>query len=144
MARTSTASATWNGTLKEGDGRFEARSGTFRGEYSFLTRFENQAGTNPEELIAAAHAACLSMALSAGLEKAGTPATTITTTAHCTMEVSEAGPRISAMRLVVHGTVAGIDQDTFQQAAQEAKSGCPVSRALQGNVALELVVTLET
>ena len=86
MATTSKASATWEGVLRSGKGRFEAGSGAFRGDYSFATRFEGAKGTNPEELLAAAHAACFSMALSVGLEQAGTPATRITTTAHCTVD----------------------------------------------------------
>ena len=83
---TSTANAVWEGGLKKGNGKFTAQSGAFQGNYSFGTRFEGEKGTNPEELIAAAHAACLSMALAAGLEQAGTPATRIATTAKCTVE----------------------------------------------------------
>lgn len=144
MSRTSSASATWNGALKSGDGHFEAGSGAFGGEYSFPTRFGSQPGTNPEELIAAAHAACFSMALSAELEKAGTPATQITTTAKCTLEVTDAGPRVSSLRLTVRGRVPGADQDAFQKAAQDAKNGCPVSGALKGNVSVDMTATLES
>jgi osmotically inducible protein OsmC len=139
---TSVASATWTGVLRSGRGEFAADSGAFKGEYSFPTRFEGAAGTNPEELIAAAHAACLSMALSAGLERAGTPAESVSTRAHCTLEMLEEGPRITRMRLEVRGKVPGIDQAAFAAAAQAAKGGCPVSKALAGNVELELEATL--
>ena len=139
----STASAVWEGGLKSGKGNFSAASGAFKGAYSFATRFEGAKGTTPEELIAAAHAACLSMALSAGLEKAGKPATRIATKASCTIETIGGGPKISKMHLEVRGKVAGIDQAAFQKAADEAKSACPVSGALKGNVAIELDAKLE-
>jgi osmotically inducible protein OsmC len=140
---TSTASATWKGVLRSGRGEFSAGSGAFSGEYSFPTRFEGAAGTNPEELIAAAHAACLSMALSVGLEKAGTPSEEISTAAHCTLEVLPTGASITKMRLEVRGRVPGIDQDAFAAAADAAKDGCPVSKALKGNLEFELEATLE-
>jgi osmotically inducible protein OsmC len=135
---TSTASAVWEGGLKSGRGRFTAASGSFQGDYSFPTRFEGAKGTNPEELIAAAHAACLSMALSAGLERAGTPATRITTKASCTIDKVGDGFKITRMRLEVTGQVPGMDQAGFAKAAESAKQGCPVSQALQGNVPMEL------
>lgn len=135
---TSTASAVWEGGLRAGRGHFSAGSGAFAGDYSFPTRFEGAKGTNPEELIAAAHAACLSMALSGGLERAGTPATRISTTASCTIEKVGDGFRITRMRLEVRGQVPGLDEAGFQAAARGAKDGCPVSQALQGNVQLEL------
>ena len=135
---TSSASAVWEGGLKGGKGTFQAGSGAFQGAYSFATRFEGAKGTTPEELIAAAHAACLSMALSAGLEKAGTPASRISTKASCTIELLETGPKITKMKLEVRGTVPGLDQARFAKAAEEAKDGCPVSGALKGNVAFEL------
>jgi len=140
---TSTATAVWNGKLKEGNGHYTAGSGAFRGDYTFATRFEGKSGTNPEELIAAAHAACFSMALSAGLERAGTPATRITTTASCTLETVGGGPKITKMRLETRGTVPGIDQAAFLEAAEAAKEGCPVSGALKGNVTFELDARLE-
>ncbi|UCC71504.1 MAG: OsmC family peroxiredoxin [Gemmatimonadota bacterium] len=139
---TSSASALWKGGLKGGTGEFSAGSGTFAGAYSFPTRFEGAAGTNPEELIAAAHAACLSMALAAGLERAGTPPESITTNAHCTLEKLEEGFRITRMRLVVQGKVPGMDGTAFQEAADAAKNGCPVSNALKGNVEFELEAAL--
>lgn len=139
----STASATWQGGLKDGNGKFEAGTGAFSGAYTFLSRFTDGDGTNPEELIAAAHASCLSMALSASLERAGTPATSISTRATCTIEKVEAGFRITKMHLDVKGTVAGIDQAAFAAAADGAKDGCPVSNALKGNVELILSASLE-
>jgi len=143
---TSHATAVWEGGLKDGQGSFKAGSGAFGGVYSFATRFEQgpgAAGTTPEELIAAAHAACLSMALSAGLEKAGTPATRITTRAACTIEMVGGGPKITVMELTVRGTVPGLDQAAFRKAAEAAKDNCPVSGALKGNVRVELDAKLE-
>jgi len=140
---TSRASAVWEGKLRDGKGSFKAGSGAFGGSYTFRTRFEGAAGTNPEELIAAAHAACLSMALSAGLEQAGTPATRIETTAACTIDKVGDGFKITTMELKVRGKVSGIDQAKFQQAADAAKNGCPVSGALKGNVQIRLEATLE-
>jgi osmotically inducible protein OsmC len=135
---TSTASAVWEGGLRTGKGRFTAASGAFSGDYSFPTRFEGAKGTNPEELIAAAHAACLSMALSAGLEAAKTPPTRISTTASCTIEKVGDGFRLTRMRLEVRGQVPGMDDAAFKAAAEKAKEGCPISQALKGNVPMEL------
>lgn len=140
---TSSASAVWEGGLKAGKGHFKAGSGVFEGDYSFRTRFEGATGTNPEELIAAAHAACLSMALSAGLEKSGTPPTRISTKASCTVEKVGDGFKITRMRLEVRGKVPGVDQAGFAKAADDAKKGCPVSGALQGNVQFDLDAKLE-
>ena len=131
---TSTATATWEGKLRDGRGQFSGKSGIIQGSYSFTTRFEGAKGTNPEELIAAAHASCLSMALSGELEKAGTPPKQITTTASATIDKVGAGFRITRMRLEVRGEVPGIDQAAFAKAAETAKEGCPVSQALKGNV----------
>lgn len=138
----SSATAIWTGGLKAGKGNYSAGSGTFQGQYTFSTRFAGEKGTNPEELIAAAHAACFSMALSAGLEKAGTPPTSIETTATCTLETVNDQPTITAIRLETRGKVAGLDEGAFKQAAEDAKNGCPVSRALQNNVKFELAVSL--
>ena len=140
---TSRASAVWEGKLKDGKGTFKAASGAFTGPYTFATRFEGKQGTNPEELIAAAHAACLSMALSAGLEKAGKPATRVQTEAACTIEMVNGTPTITRMALTVRGKVPGLDQAGFQKAAEEAKSGCPVSRALKGIPQMTLDAKLE-
>jgi osmotically inducible protein OsmC len=140
----STASATWEGGLKSGKGQFEARSGAFQGAYSFSTRFEGAQGTNPEELLAAAHAACFSMALSGGLEKSGHPPTRISTTASATMEKVAEGSKITRMRLETRGQVPGIDQAAFAAAAEAAKNGCPVSVAFKGNIQVELEARLES
>jgi osmotically inducible protein OsmC len=137
-AVTSSATAVWEGNLRDGRGQFNGKSGVIQGAYSFSTRFEGAKGTNPEELIAAAHASCLSMALSGVLEKAGTPPTRITTTASATIDKAGAGFRITRMRLEVRGEVPGVDQAAFAKAAEAAKEGCPVSQALMGNVPFEL------
>jgi len=139
----SKASAVWEGGLRGGKGRFAASSGAFEGAYSFTTRFEGSPGTTPEELIAAAHASCLSMALSAGLERSGTPPTRVATTAKCTLEKLEAGWRLTKMHLEVRATVPGMDAEAFAAAAEAAKEGCPVSNALKGNLAFTLDAKLE-
>ena len=134
----SSATAAWEGGLRGGKGQFNGKSGVIQGSYSFQTRFEGAKGTNPEELIAAAHASCLSMALSGLLEKGGTPPTRITTTATATVEKAGEGFKITTMRLEVRGEVPGVDQAAFAKAAEAAKDGCPVSGALKGNVRFEL------
>jgi lipoyl-dependent peroxiredoxin len=141
---TSRASAVWNGTLKEGAGEFQAKSGTFRGGYSFQTRFVGSPGATPEELIAAAHASCLAMFLSASLEKAGTPATQIAADAACTIETVDGAPTITTISLQIRGKVRGLDAAAFRQAAEASKENCPVSKALKGNVAVTLEATLES
>lgn len=135
---TRSSSAEWSGNLARGNGTMSLGSGAFEGSYSFASRFESGEGTNPEELIAAAHASCLSMALSAGLEAAGTPPTRITTTASATIDKVGDGFKITRMRLEVRGEVPGIDQAAFAKAAEAAGEGCPVSQALKGNVPFEL------
>ena len=139
---TSNAVATWEGNLREGKGTFKAQSGAFSGAFSFGTRFEGKKGTNPEELIAAAHAGCFSMALSAALEKAGHPVTRIETRAAVTIETVDGAPTITGSALDVRGKVDGIDQAAFQQAAEGAKKNCVVSRALQGNVEITMEARL--
>ena len=129
---TRNASATWEGGLKGGKGSFKGESGAIGGAYSFGTRFENTPGTNPEELLAAAEAACYSMALSADLEKAGTPAERVQTDAACTLDFVDGKPTITTLRLKVRAKVPGVDAATFEKAAQGTKAGCPVSRALTG------------
>jgi osmotically inducible protein OsmC len=104
--------------------------GAFEGQYSFSSRFEEGAGTNPEELIAAAHAGCFSMALSAGLERAGHSPNSVETEAKVHLSPSDGGFKISRIDLVTTADVPGIEEDAFQQAAQAAKEGCPVSKAL--------------
>ena len=139
---TRNASATWEGGLRGGKGSFRGESGAIQGAYSFGTRFGDQAGTNPEELLAAAEAACFSMALSAGLEKAGTPATRVETRAACTVEKQGDGFKITTMRLTVRADVPGIDRAKFQEIAEATKKGCPVSVALAG-VQIDLEAQLE-
>ena len=126
------ASAEWKGSLKEGAGKMRLGSGAFEGPYTFVSRFETGPGTNPEELIGAAHAGCFSMALAAALGRAGHTPTSIKTNAKVHLGASEAGPTITQIDLEVEGQVPGIDQATFQQFADGAKTGCVVSRALAG------------
>ena len=140
---TSSSSAVWEGGLRTGRGHFTAASGAFGGDYSFRTRFEGEKGTNPEELIAAAHAACLSMALSAGLEAAKTPPKRISTTAACTIEKVGDGFKITRMKLDCTARVPGADRDAFKDIAEATKSSCPVSTALMGNVEIELDARLD-
>jgi osmotically inducible protein OsmC len=139
---TSNAVAVWEGKLRDGKGSFKAQSGVFSGSFSFGTRFEGKKGSNPEELIAAAHAGCFSMALSSALEKAGHPATRIETRAAVTLEMVEGAPKITRSVLDVRGKVDGMDQAAFQQAAEGAKKNCPVSKALQGNVEITMEARL--
>jgi len=134
---TRTASASWKGGLRGGNGSFKGQTG-LAGTYNFGSRFENAAGSNPEELLAAAEAACYSMALSAGLEKNGTVATSVDTTAKCTIEKVGEGFKITKMRIEVRAVVPGIDEAKFRQLAETTKDTCPVSQALKGNVQFEL------
>lgn len=127
-----TASATWNGTLKEGTGNMRLGGGAYEGEYSFRSRFEEGEGTNPEELIAAAHAGCFSMAFSAELGKAGHDPKRVSTEARVSLTKSDAGFTISRIELVTEAEVPGISDEDFQEIAEAAKEGCPVSRALAG------------
>lgn len=124
------ASAVWNGGLKGGNGSFKGETG-LGGAYSFGSRFENGTGSNPEELLAAAEAACFSMALSGNLEKNGTPPTKVETSAACTIEKIADKMTVSKIELTVKATVAGIDKATFDRLVEETRTGCPVSRALQ-------------
>jgi len=137
------ASASWEGGLKGGKGSFSGESGVIQGAYSFGTRFAEEPGTTPEELLAAAEAACYSMALSAGLEKAGTPPERVSTDAACTVEAQpEGGFKITTMRLTVRARVPGVDPAAFQKALHDTKVGCPVSKALAG-VNIEVEGSLE-
>lgn len=124
------ASAVWNGGLKGGNGSYSGESG-LAGSYSFGSRFESGAGSNPEELLAAAEAACFSMALSGALEKNGTPPTKVETSAGCTVEKVNGGFAITRIALDVRATVPKVDQATFDRIARETKEGCPVSKALK-------------
>ena len=133
-----TASAHWSGGLKDGKGTVSTQSGVLsQTQYSFSTRFENGAGTNPEELIAAAHAGCFSMALSAQLGSAGMTAESIDTKATLTLDKTEAGFTITSVHLDVKVKIPGADQAKFDEAAQNAKKGCPVSRVLNANITMD-------
>ncbi|MBZ9771414.1 OsmC family protein [Mesorhizobium sp. CO1-1-8] len=136
------ASAKWQGTLKEGAGRLRLGSGVFEGAYSFPSRFENGPGTNPEELIAAAHAGCFSMALSAILGNANHVPTSISTVAKVHLGATAAGPTITRIELETEAEVAGLAEDEFERLAQSAKAGCLVSRALAGVSQITLKATL--
>jgi lipoyl-dependent peroxiredoxin len=125
-------SAEWLGDLKEGSGTFTAGDGSINGECSAKSRFEDGPGANPEQLIAAAHASCFSMALAGGLAGAGTPAESINTDATVTIRFVDGTPTITTIALRTVGVVPGIDEATFREAAEGAKKGCPVSRALAG------------
>jgi len=124
------ASAVWEGGLKEGKGSVKLGSGVFQGPYSFATRFEEKPGTNPEELIAAAHAGCFSMALSAGLGKAGFTPDRISTTADVTLDKVGEGFGITLIKLRTEASIPNIDEKTFREQAEKAKAGCPISKAL--------------
>ena len=127
---TRSANARWEGGLKGGNGRFSLGSGGLEAPYSFGTRFEEEPGTNPEELIAAAHASCFSMALSGGLERGGNPPTSIETTAKVEFNKTEPGFRITRITLDCTAEVPGLEDAAFQEAAEAAKTGCPISNAL--------------
>ena len=131
------ASAVWKGGLKDGKGTVSATSGVLNNTpYSFATRFENTPGTNPEELIAAAHAACFSMALSGQLGGANLTAESISTAATLTMEKLDSGWAITAVHLDVSARVPKADAAAFNKAAENAKSGCPVSKVLKANITM--------
>ena len=144
MAAESTANAVWEGDLAHGGGRVAPGSGAFEEqEVTWASRTSRSAGkTSPEELIAAAHAACYAMAFSHTLAEGGHEPEHVEVSATATFE-TEGGPRISSMALVVRGRVPGIDESAFQEAANAAKDGCPVSGALKGNVEITLDATLE-
>ena len=132
------ASAIWEGDLKAGKGRISTASGVLKDtQYSFATRFENGAGTNPEELIAAAHAGCFSMALSAQLDGAGLKATSIRTSATVTLDKTDAGWTVTSSHLEVNAKVPGASQEAFNTAASNAKSGCPISRLLNTQITMD-------
>ncbi len=139
-----TADAKWNGSITEGDGTMRLGSGAFEGAYTFASRFEDESWTNPEELIGAAHAGCFSMALSAALTQAGTPPKSIETSAEVDIVMKGSDIFIPRIALTTRARVPGIDDETFQSAAQAAKDGCPVSRALAGVDEITLDATLES
>jgi osmotically inducible protein OsmC len=136
------ASAVWQGNLKDGKGTISTESGVLsQTPYSFSTRFEGARGTNPEELVAAAHAGCFSMALSAELGKAGITPESIATTANLTMERLEVGWTVTAIHLDVNARIPGGDKAKFDAAAISAKAGCPISRLLNTRITVDAELT---
>jgi len=145
MAAERTAEVTWTGDLMKGNGTTALRSSGLADALpvSWASRTENADGkTSPEELLAAAHASCFSMALSGGLARGGHPPERLDVSATATFEKVEAGFRVTRMRLRVQGTVPGIDAAAFQEAASAAKDGCPISQALKGNVEISVEASL--
>lgn len=133
-----TASAMWTGNLKEGKGSISTQSGILsQAQYGFNTRFEDGPGTNPEELIAAAHAGCFSMALSAQLTEAGMTIESIKTHAAVTLDKADGGFSITAVHLDLTAKIPGIDRDTFETIANKAKTNCPVSKVLNAEITLD-------
>ena len=131
------ASAVWQGNLREGKGTMSVESGVLRdANYTFATRFESTAGTNPEEMIGAAHAGCFSMALSGQLTTAGTPPERVTTAATVTLEKTDAGFTITAIQLDVSAKVPGADAESLQAAAERAVQTCPISRLLNTSITM--------
>lgn len=131
MASKNAASAVWSGDLKTGAGKISTKSTALSDvPYDFKKRFEGEAGTNPEELIGAAHAACFSMALSGELEKAGMKAQEIATTATVTLDFPNGAPTVTAIHLDLHAKIEGADKAAFEKAAGDAKANCPISRLL--------------
>src|SRR5690554_1721761 len=126
------AEAVWNGSFREGSGTMAFGSGAYEGRYSAVSRFENGEGTNPEELLAAAHAGCFSMAFTLGLNRAGFEPQEVRTTADVDIERVESGFKITRVDLKTRARVPGIDRETFMQQAEAAKQGCPVSQLFQG------------
>jgi lipoyl-dependent peroxiredoxin len=122
--------AIWEGALKDGKGHVRLGSGAFEGPYTFASRFENGAGTNPEELLGAAHAGCFSMAFANGLAEAGFPSKRVATSAHVTVENTPSGLKITRIDLYTDAAVPGITDELFAEIAESAKKNCPVSRAL--------------
>lgn len=134
----SKASAVWEGGLKDGNGKITGGSGAFSDlAYTFATRFEGKDGSTPEELIAAAHAGCYSMALSNILGQAGMNPERITTSAMVTLEKTDAGPTVTKSHLVVRAIVPGASDADFQEAAKKAKEGCPISRLLKAEISMD-------
>lgn len=135
---TTKAQAKWTGDLKSGSGKMKLASGAYEGSYTFKSRFEEGDGTNPEELIGAAHAGCYSMALSNLLDEAGFTPKSVETKAYVTLDSVNGDPQITTIKLTVNADVPEIDNDTFMKSAEAAKKGCPVSKALAGvNIQLD-------
>ena len=138
------ANANWEGDFKRGGGTVAVDSGLFSGPYNFSGRFESGTGTNPEELLGAAHASCFTMALSVGLTQAGTPPESLETEAKVTVDQVEGGFGITRIDLDLRGKVPGIDEAAFNEAAAGAKAGCPLSKALAAVPEINLNVTFES
>jgi osmotically inducible protein OsmC len=133
-----TASAVWHGSLKEGHGTITTQSTTLKDtQYSFKSRFEEGVGTNPEELIAAAHAGCFTMALTAQLTSDEHPPTTVETSAVVTLAITDDGPTITKIHLTTRAQVPGIEIDKFNELAKKAKEGCPISRLFKAEITLD-------
>lgn len=141
---TRNAKATWRGDLKDGAGTMAVASGAFEGPYSFKTRFEDEPGTNPEELIAAAEAGCFTMALSAALAEAGHPVDSVETEAKVTLRNIDGLPTITQIDVSTRAKVPGLDDATFQETANAMREQCIVSRALKGVETINLDATLES
>jgi lipoyl-dependent peroxiredoxin len=142
MATEKTARAVWEGDLLDGSGRVSSGSGSVDSTMTWAARAQEVEGASPEELIAAAHATCVSMALSAGLARAGTPPTRLETEATTAFDKVGEGFALTTIRLKIRGQVEGVDDEAFRAAAEEAKENCPVSQALKGNVEITLDAAL--
>lgn len=140
---TRVVTAAWEGRLRDGKGSFSGESGVISGDFSSGSRFADGAGSAPEEMLAAAQAACYTMALTSAMEKAGTPAERIETGAECVLERHDDGWRVATIRLNVVARAPGADRDTFKDLAESTVSDCAVSRALLGNVELQIDARLE-
>jgi lipoyl-dependent peroxiredoxin len=144
MATEKTATATWNGDLVNGSGHVTTGTGAVNTDMTWAARAEDVEGASPEELLAAAHAVCVSMALAAGLVREGTPPTRLDTQATTAFEKVGEGFKLTSVRLTVRGEVPGLEADAFSAAAEGAKENCPVSQALKGNVEISIDASLES
>jgi lipoyl-dependent peroxiredoxin len=142
MATEKTAQATWDGDLVNGSGHVKTGSGSVDSDMTWAARAEDVEGASPEELIAAAHAVCVSMALAAGLTREGTPPTRLETQATTAFDKVGEGFKLTSVRLTIRGEVDGLDADAFRAAAEGAKENCPVSQALKGNVEITVDASL--
>jgi lipoyl-dependent peroxiredoxin len=143
MATEKTAQATWHGDLVNGSGHVKTGSGSVDSDMTWAARAEDVEGASPEELIAAAHAVCVSMALAAGLAREGTPPTRLETQATTAFDKVGEGFRLTSVRLTIRGEVDGLDANAFRAAAEDAKENCPVSQALKGNVEITVDASLD-
>ncbi len=133
-----TATAVWNGSGKDGNGHLTTQSTTLdKTQYSYKSRFEEGVGTNPEELLAAAHAGCFTMALAFGLQAAGLTAEELATTATITLDVTGAAPTITSSHLVLKAKIPGVTNEKFQELAKGAEQGCPISRVIKAEISLD-------